>query len=98
VQQSTSSSSRALTRARACSGVLRHQLAVNETLREALEEEDGRIALPHEILAGGGAGLCQVIATNPMEIGNHIALHRVREEEWAGQNAGQSESEAEAKD
>jgi len=44
------------------------KLAVNETLREALEEEDGRIALPHEILAGGGAGLCQVIATNPMEI------------------------------
>jgi hypothetical protein len=45
------------------------QLAVNERLREALEEEDGSITLPHEIMAGGGAGFCQVIATNPMEIG-----------------------------
>lgn len=44
------------------------KLAVNERLREALEEEDGSITLPHEIMAGGGAGFCQVIATNPMEI------------------------------
>jgi hypothetical protein len=50
------------------------QLAVNERLREALEEEDGSITLPHEIMAGGGAGFCQVIATNPMEIGTSTDL------------------------
>jgi hypothetical protein len=47
---------------------------VNERLREALEEEDGSITLPHEIMAGGGAGFCQVIATNPMEIGTPTDL------------------------
>ena len=47
---------------------------MNERLREALEEEDGSITLPHEIMAGGGAGFCQVIATNPMEIGTSTHL------------------------
>jgi len=44
------------------------KLAVNEYLREKLENDDGSITVPNEILAGGGAGFCQVIATNPMEI------------------------------
>jgi len=44
------------------------KLAVNEKVREMLEDEDGNIALMHEVLAGGSAGLCQVVATNPMEI------------------------------
>lgn len=44
------------------------KLAANEFFREYLEEEDGSISVFSEILAGGGAGICQVIATNPMEI------------------------------
>lgn len=44
------------------------KLAVNEKLREYFEKDDGSIALIHEIIAGGGAGFTQVIATNPMEI------------------------------
>lgn len=33
-----------------------------------LERPDGSISLFNQILAGAGAGFCQVIATNPMEI------------------------------
>ena len=44
------------------------KLAANEAFREMFEKEDGSIELGHEILAGAGAGFCQVIATNPMEI------------------------------
>lgn len=44
------------------------KLAVNEFIRERLENEDGSTPLQYEILAGGGAGVCQVIATNPMEM------------------------------
>lgn len=44
------------------------KLAVNEYLREMYEHDDGSIDLHHEILAGAGAGIAQVIATNPMEI------------------------------
>jgi len=43
-------------------------LAVNEYLREMFEHEDGSIDLLHEVIAGAGAGFCQVIATNPMEM------------------------------
>eukprot|EP01036_Dinobryon_divergens_P027510 gene27510-36299_t len=44
------------------------KLAANEYFRELFEREDGSIALHHEVVAGAGAGTCQVIATNPMEI------------------------------
>ena len=44
------------------------KLAANEAFREMFEKEDGSIELGHEIIAGAGAGFCQVIATNPMEI------------------------------
>jgi solute carrier family 25 aspartate/glutamate transporter 12/13 len=44
------------------------KLAANEMFREYLENEDGSISVFNEILAGGGAGICQVVATNPMEI------------------------------
>jgi solute carrier family 25 aspartate/glutamate transporter 12/13 len=44
------------------------KLAANEFLRERFERDDGSIELKYEVLAGGGAGFCQVIATNPMEI------------------------------
>jgi len=44
------------------------KLATNEFIREIFEEDDGSIALQHEVLAGAGAGFFQIIATNPMEI------------------------------
>jgi len=44
------------------------KLATNEYLRERLEKDDGSIAFHDEVVAGAGAGLVQVIATNPMEI------------------------------
>lgn len=44
------------------------KLAANECFREMFEQPDGSIRLHHEVLAGGLAGFCQVIATNPMEI------------------------------
>jgi len=44
------------------------KLAVNEKMRETLEDANGEISLPNQVLAGGTAGFCQVVATNPMEI------------------------------
>ncbi|KAG9416409.1 hypothetical protein AC1031_000813 [Aphanomyces cochlioides] len=45
------------------------KLAVNDYLREALDTDGtGVLPLYKQVLAGGGAGLCQVIATNPVEI------------------------------
>ena len=54
------------------------KLAVNDFVREATEDENGNVAWYNGILAGAswlflppsppGAGFCQVIATNPMEI------------------------------
>ena len=44
------------------------KLAANELFREYFEKDDGSIEVIHEVIAGGGAGFCQVIATNPMEI------------------------------
>ena len=36
--------------------------------RKARDPDSGRITLPWEIVAGGGAGASQVIFTNPLEI------------------------------
>lgn len=44
------------------------KLAANDFFRERLENEDGSISLMNEIISGGSAGVCHVIATNPMEI------------------------------
>jgi len=44
------------------------KLAVNEKVREMLEEEDGTVSPLNQVLAGASAGFCQVVATNPMEI------------------------------
>ncbi|GAM20183.1 hypothetical protein SAMD00019534_033580, partial [Acytostelium subglobosum LB1] len=44
------------------------KLAVNDLLRNKLQGDAPQIALWQEVLAGGGAGFCQVVATNPMEI------------------------------
>ncbi|KAI1438716.1 mitochondrial carrier domain-containing protein [Xylaria sp. CBS 124048] len=45
------------------------KLTVNDIVRGALtDKKTGQIALPYEILAGGSAGACQVVFTNPLEI------------------------------
>lgn len=44
------------------------KLAANDVLREHLTLCDGRLPLEREIIAGAGAGVFQVIATNPMEL------------------------------
>lgn len=44
------------------------KLSVNDYLTATLARPDGTIAVPMSMVAGAGAGLCQVIATNPMEM------------------------------
>ncbi|ORY80844.1 putative mitochondrial carrier protein [Protomyces lactucae-debilis] len=44
------------------------KLTVNDLIRGRARKDDGSITLPWEILAGGMAGGCQVIFTNPLEI------------------------------
>ncbi|GAM83410.1 hypothetical protein ANO11243_013980 [Dothideomycetidae sp. 11243] len=45
------------------------KLTVNDLVRGKFSDpKTGAIRLPHEILAGGSAGACQVIFTNPLEI------------------------------
>ncbi|KAI1363602.1 mitochondrial carrier domain-containing protein [Xylaria arbuscula] len=45
------------------------KLTVNDIVRNATtDKKTGQIALPYEILAGGTAGACQVVFTNPLEI------------------------------
>ncbi|KAH8599900.1 calcium-binding mitochondrial carrier protein-like protein Aralar1 [Bisporella sp. PMI_857] len=44
------------------------KLTVNDLVRGYFSGSDGQIKIRHEILAGGSAGACQVIFTNPLEI------------------------------
>ncbi|KAI1262459.1 mitochondrial carrier domain-containing protein [Xylariaceae sp. FL1019] len=45
------------------------KLTVNDLVRGAFtDKKTGQIGLPYEILAGGSAGACQVVFTNPLEI------------------------------
>ncbi|KAH6917029.1 mitochondrial inner membrane protein [Coprinopsis sp. MPI-PUGE-AT-0042] len=45
------------------------KLTVNELIRgKATDPDTGRITLPWELFAGGAAGGCQVVFTNPLEI------------------------------
>ncbi|KAI5962151.1 AGC1 [Candida pseudojiufengensis] len=44
------------------------KLTVNDLVRKIGTEEDGKITMKWEILAGMSAGACQVIFTNPLEI------------------------------
>ena len=45
------------------------KLTVNDLVRGKFSDaKTGSIWLPHEILAGGSAGACQVVFTNPLEI------------------------------
>lgn len=45
------------------------KLAVNEQLREYLTDANGKLSLGCQVLAGAGAGIAQVVATNPVCIG-----------------------------
>ncbi|KAF4626855.1 hypothetical protein G7Y89_g11300 [Cudoniella acicularis] len=44
------------------------KLTVNDLVRSHFSDKNGKIWIPHEFLAGGTAGACQVIFTNPLEI------------------------------
>ena len=44
------------------------KLAANDWFRHRLSNEGGRLTLRQEMLAGGGAGFCQIIITTPMEL------------------------------
>lgn len=44
------------------------KLTMNDLMRSLLRDNHGTISLPSEILAGGIAGMSQVIFTNPLEI------------------------------
>lgn len=45
------------------------KLAVNDQLRHMLKDpQTGKLTIKNELLAGAGAGFCQVIVTTPMEI------------------------------
>ncbi|PGH18949.1 hypothetical protein AJ80_04276 [Polytolypa hystricis UAMH7299] len=45
------------------------KLTVNDLVRSALgDKQTGKMWWPHELVAGGAAGACQVVFTNPLEI------------------------------
>lgn len=44
------------------------KLAANDLFRHHLTDKNGKLSLPCEMLAGGGAGFCQIIITTPMEL------------------------------
>jgi solute carrier family 25 aspartate/glutamate transporter 12/13 len=54
------------------------KLAVNEHLREVLANEDGKLPLSRQVLAAAGAGVAQVIATNP------VSLSPTHAHDWDG--------------
>ncbi len=44
------------------------KLAANDYFRKKLMDEQGKVTVSRGMLAGAGAGFCQVIVTNPMEL------------------------------
>ncbi|CAG0916261.1 unnamed protein product [Notodromas monacha] len=44
------------------------KLTANDFFRHQLRTKDGRLPLFREMMAGGGAGLCQIVVTTPMEL------------------------------
>ena len=44
------------------------KLAANDFFRYKLTTKDGRLPVHREMLAGGSAGLCQIVVTTPMEL------------------------------
>ncbi|XP_062949909.1 mitochondrial glutamate carrier 1 isoform X1 [Cynocephalus volans] len=66
------------------------KLAANDFFRHQLSKDGQKLTLLREMLAGCGAGTCQVIVTTPMEM-LKIQLQdagRIGEGEWEGQRAG----------
>jgi solute carrier family 25 glutamate transporter 18/22 len=44
------------------------KLAANDFFRFKLTTKDGKLPIQREMMAGGCAGLCQVVVTTPMEL------------------------------
>ena len=44
------------------------KLAANDFFRHKLTMKDGKLPVQREMLAGGCAGLCQIVVTTPMEL------------------------------
>merc|ERR1711936_107946 len=44
------------------------KLAANDFFRHKLTKSDGSLPISREMLAGGSAGLCQIVVTTPMEL------------------------------
>jgi len=44
------------------------KLAANDFFRHHFQTKDGKLPVHREMLAGGSAGLCQIVITTPMEL------------------------------
>ncbi|XP_025097196.1 mitochondrial glutamate carrier 1-like isoform X2 [Pomacea canaliculata] len=44
------------------------KLVGNDFFRHILRTDSGKLTLPREVVSGGGAGMCQIIITTPMEL------------------------------
>ncbi len=44
------------------------KLAANDFFRHKFTTKDGRLPIHREMMAGGSAGLCQIVVTTPMEL------------------------------
>jgi len=44
------------------------KLAANDYFRHRLTSKDGKLPVTREMIAGGSAGLCQIVVTTPMEL------------------------------
>ena len=44
------------------------KLAANDFFRHKLTTKEGKLPIHREMMAGGSAGLCQIVVTTPMEL------------------------------
>ena len=44
------------------------KLAANDFFRHKLTTKEGKLPVHREMMAGGSAGLCQIVVTTPMEL------------------------------
>ncbi|CAF0780554.1 unnamed protein product [Adineta ricciae] len=59
------------------------KLVANDVFRQALKTKDGSLPVHRQILAGAGAGTCQIVVTTPME------LLKIQRQMAKSQNSGQ---------
>ena len=52
------------------------KLTVNDLVRGHFSSKDGKIWIPHEILAGGSAGACQVVRPTPPCPSHHLPTNK----------------------